>query len=281
MSQVLNLRRPAGLVLAGGGSLGAWQAGALLALEEAGLSFDAVLGFSAGAINGSAYALGEMALARRRWLDCDRLLRPSPRLWPPSLFSARPLCEKFDFLQDEERARQRSRCRLVVASASRGQDRRLYAEFDAKRGIWDGPLVRQVLASCAIPLIFPPVRLKLRGREELCVDAGVNSREPFSLASLGHCADVLVIEMVLPRELERRTWTPWSALDRRGRFLCWRLIEEGAAELRRRDPQTRLLRLRPSRPLSWRMLDFSSELARQAAQLGEADARAFLEAGAP
>lgn len=48
-----------GLVLQGGGAKGAYQAGAIKALDEEGLSFNAVCGTSIGAINGALVAQGD------------------------------------------------------------------------------------------------------------------------------------------------------------------------------------------------------------------------------
>ena len=269
------LRHPAGLVLAGGGALGAWQAGALLELEAAGLRFDSVQGFSAGSINGAAYALGVTALAEERWAQCGTLLRLRPRLSPPAFCSNAPVWDKLDYAHDDEQARKQALCRLVVSSARWQRDRFIYAEFDAKQGRWNGPLASHLMASCAIPLIFPPVRLSHGGEQHVCLDGGVPTREPFSLAPLGPCEDVVVLEMVRPEELGRRFWNPVWAIDQRGRETCRRLIDEGVADLRRRCPRTRVFRLPPSRPL-WRMLDFSPALAREGVALGRADARAFL-----
>ena len=65
--RAIEARGPLGLILCGGGSLGAWQAGALKELDRAGVRFDAVLGFSAGSLNGAAYSLGVLDLALERW----------------------------------------------------------------------------------------------------------------------------------------------------------------------------------------------------------------------
>ncbi len=56
----LQRRGRIGLVLEGGGTRGAYHAGALLAMEEAGISVDAVTGTSIGAINGAALISGKL-----------------------------------------------------------------------------------------------------------------------------------------------------------------------------------------------------------------------------
>lgn len=49
-----------GLVLEGGGTRGAYHAGALLAMQEEGVTFDAITGTSIGAINGAALISGKL-----------------------------------------------------------------------------------------------------------------------------------------------------------------------------------------------------------------------------
>lgn len=56
-----------GLVLEGGASRGAYIIGAYRALEEAGLSFDAITGTSIGAINGAMIAQGSAQEAWELW----------------------------------------------------------------------------------------------------------------------------------------------------------------------------------------------------------------------
>ena len=269
------LRRPLGLVLAGGGALGAWQAAALRELERAGLVFDAVLGFSAGSLNGAAYSLNVLDLAIEGWGNCESLLRFRPRLSPPALYSDEPVWRSLEYAHDDERARRDLRCRLVVSSARWQRDRLIHAEFHPNGGRWDGPLAKHLMATCAIPTIFPPVQLEHRGERHTLLDGGVPTKAGFPFTPLGDVADVIVLEMVRPDELGRREWLPHRVVDQRSRTVCRRAMDDGAAELKRAKPAARVFRLHPSRAL-WRMLDFSSAKAREAVALGACDARVFL-----
>jgi len=56
-----------GLVLGGGGSLGAYQIGAWKALRELDISFDIVTGVSIGALNGAFFVTGKYDLALQLW----------------------------------------------------------------------------------------------------------------------------------------------------------------------------------------------------------------------
>lgn len=64
-----------GLALEGGGAKGAYQAGAIKALNKRGIKFDGVAGTSIGAINAACYASGNFEAMYRVWLtaDCEKL----------------------------------------------------------------------------------------------------------------------------------------------------------------------------------------------------------------
>ncbi len=58
-----------GLVLEGGAAKGAYEAGVIQAMSEAGIEFDAVSGASIGAINGAAYVQGGYEFLDKVWTD--------------------------------------------------------------------------------------------------------------------------------------------------------------------------------------------------------------------
>lgn len=274
-----SLRRPLGLVLSAGGALACWQAGALESLSEGGLVFDSVLGFSAGALTGAAYVLGTLEGAVERWRNLNGgILRFSPRLFPLSLFSDRPIWESLDYGFDEEETKARARCRLVVVSARFERSRPVYAVFTpGGRQGWDAPLSGHLAASCAIPLVFPPVRLEFRGENLLLFDGGVPCGEPMSFRDLAGCKDVLILEMVRPEEMgrARRGWI--ERLDQRARETLLGLIGEGVGSLRSLPDPPRIFRLAPSRTLELTMLSFKGVPIREGLALGKEDARAFLQ----
>ena len=63
------MKKQLALVLAGGGSLGAYEVGAIKALEQLGYHFDIVTGTSIGALNGAFVFLGETDRLERLWFD--------------------------------------------------------------------------------------------------------------------------------------------------------------------------------------------------------------------
>ena len=78
---MFKLNRPVGLFLCGGGALGSWQSGVLAELVNSGLIFDAVAGFSVGALNGAAYCYGKTGELKSIWQNMKPggILRFSPR----------------------------------------------------------------------------------------------------------------------------------------------------------------------------------------------------------
>lgn len=263
-------RRPLGLALAGGGSLGSWQTGALCELtDRLGLGFDAVLGFSAGALNAGGYFLDRLDECVARWKTAeeDRLLRLSPNISSLTLFSGEPVWRAVTAAHDDERARRDGRCRLVVVSRRHDDRRPVYSIFDPKDGRWDGRLAQHLVASCAIPRIYPPVRTEYRGQPLTLIDGGVYGREPLSFGELAHCKDILVLEMVRPEETGR-WWSP-------NRTWLRRSMDHGVASLRASG--ARVFRVCPSRTLDFSMLSFRRRDMEACLQHGAQDARAFLK----
>ena len=272
------LKKPLGVFLQGGGALGAWQAGALDVLTSRGLSFDAVMGFSIGAVNGSALAFGRLPEAMDRWRSLTAgALRLSPRLSPFALCSIAPLRAFFEAARDEEAAKAALRADFTIVTACAAEGAPVNARFTpGARDGWDGPLLEHATASCAIPLVFPPVDIHYRGRTRRLIDGGVPMREPLDFSPLAGCSEVFVLEMVNEGELGRRELTPWRAVDQRCREASRALVDGGLRGLARAPRPPRVHRLAPSRRLEPMMLDFrAAGLARMLAQ-GAGDATAFL-----
>ncbi|MBI5597966.1 MAG: patatin-like phospholipase family protein [Elusimicrobia bacterium] len=275
----LPLRRPTGLILAGGGSLGSWQSGFLSRLIGGhGARFDQVLGISTGALCAAAYALDRLDVLTGLWRDISkaRVLRWSPRLSPPTMFGNDSLWEIVSHGGPDEEARARLRVPLTVAVTERGTGRRRYARF-TPRGTdgWDGPLADHLVASCSIPDIFPPVSLRVGERSAQFVDGGQRG-EPPDFSCLAACRDIVVVEMFRPEEA--RAWPPLNPVRLREHFVRrgqLRYIEQGLATLRTAQAPPRLLRARPSGVLDFSLIRFDTAVCGPAFALGEADADAF------
>lgn len=267
-----------GVFLQGGGALGAWQAGALEVLSSRGLGFGYVMGYSIGAVNGAALAFGRLpeAMARWRGLGADAL-RPSPRLTPLSLCSLDPLRAFLEAARDEESAKAALRAEFTIVTACPAEGAPINARFTpGGRGGWDGPVVEHAAASCAIPLVFPPVDLEYRGRRLRLIDGGVPMPVPLDLSPLARCSDVLVLEMVRADEVGRRWLTPWRSLDQRCREAGRAIVDEGLEALSVSDRPPRIHRLAPSRRLEPMMLDFRAAGISRMLDQGARDAEAFV-----
>lgn len=267
-----------GLFLQGGGAHGAWQAGALETLVAAGFRFDAIMGFSIGAVNGSALAFDRFPEAMARWRELSgEALRLSPKLSPLSLCSIDPLRAFFEPARDENAAKAALKCDFTVVTACRAENAPINARFTPlARDGWDAPLLEHAVASCAIPLVFPPVDLTYRGRPLRLVDGGVPMRAPLDFTPLAGCDEIVVVEMVRAEDLGLRFWTPWQNLDQRCREAARALVDGGLASLLRGPKPPAVRRLAPSARLEPMMLDFrKAGLAKMLAQ-GAADATRFL-----
>ncbi|WP_432218617.1 patatin-like phospholipase family protein [Pseudomonas kribbensis] len=181
------------LVLAGGGSLGAVQVGMLQALVEEGVKFDLVVGASVGAINGAYFAAKPNAQGVEELAQFWRGLRK---------------VDVFPFsLSDTLMAILRRRGHLLRDTALESLFRRalpikliedtqlpLYIVTTnlltgAEELLSDGNAEQALLASAAIPLVFPSVRIG----ERFLIDGGVASNTPIACAvSLGATRVVVV-----------------------------------------------------------------------------------------
>lgn len=158
---------PFALVLSGGFFGFFSHAGLLAALEERGLRPARVVGVSAGAVAGAALACGLSAEAVAERLG--RLRREE--FWDPGLplgglLRGRRLEETLDSVLAPTGVRRIEEAPLplqVVVHDLRAR---------RARGLDRGPLARAVRASCAVPLLFRPVRW----RRTLLVDGGVSDR---------------------------------------------------------------------------------------------------------
>jgi NTE family protein len=173
---------PTALVLAGGGSLGAVQVGMLQALVEAKLNIDMVLGASVGAINGAYFAARPNERGVAELAAIWRALR-SEDVFPISTLGtlkslllgrnhlARPT--RLQALLERQLPVQRIEetalpLHIVTTELLSGQERLLS----------QGPLSEALLASSAIPLVFP--HRTLAG--EALVDGSVASNTPIAAA---------------------------------------------------------------------------------------------------
>jgi NTE family protein len=190
--------KPVAFVLSGGGSLGAMQVGMLEALAEHAIVPDLVVGTSVGAINGAILAADPQGAAHR-------LAHIWARLEPSWVFPRRVI--------EPLRALRERRNHLVSESAlarilkenlpSRGTFDDLALPLrvvttDAETGeavvISSGPLVPALLASAAIPGIFP--RVERDGR--FLYDGGLVANLPVRQAVQAGAKSLVLLDCTFP-----------------------------------------------------------------------------------
>lgn len=205
------------LVLSSGGNRGALQAGAAHELLRAGLAFDLIVGSSVGAINGAFLAAvpgaaqaerlvqlwrqlqGHQVLRGSRLALTARVLRRASSLYSDAALR-RLLAEQLPYRLLEE-----AKVPLIVVAGD--------IRAGTPRQLRHGPVVEAVLASAAIPGIYPPVRWP-DGTQ--LVDGGVVAGVPVTAAVDAGADEVWVLDAAQPCTGAR---PPRTALDVAGQAL--------------------------------------------------------------
>lgn len=217
-------RAKTAFVLGGGGHLGAYEVGMLRALLEAGVVPDLVVGNSIGALNGAAVAaapsLEGVEVLEGAWKQVDE-----SGVFSGSLLSGtRNLVRTRTAIHSNEPLRRLLERMLpgrtfedltvpfqcVAASIERA----------AEHWFFEGPLVKPILASCAVPGLLPPIAID----GEHFVDGGLVNSIPVARAVELGATEIYVLHvgrierpLTVPRN-------PWQAgmvafeIARRHRF---------------------------------------------------------------
>ena len=192
------LPRPVGFVLSGGASLGAIQVGMLQALAEHQLVPDLVIGTSVGSINGAVVALDPQGAANRLSHAWARLTRQ--QVFPGGLITqARTLrLTKTHLFPNSGLA---SMISAFLGPSDTFSD--LMLPFAAvtmdvattrSHVLREGPLLPALLASAAIPGIFPAVEYDGR----LLYDGGVVANVPMRQALALGARSLIVLDCTIP-----------------------------------------------------------------------------------
>jgi NTE family protein len=203
LSELPAARRPLGLVLGAGGARGVAHIGVLRVLEREGLPIDLAVGASMGALVAAGWAAGLSAEAMARaYTEAplrQLLLRPSLRqggLIAPGGIEAF-LRQLFGTRRIEELGR-----RLAVVAVSLRTGRAVVLRR--------GPLVDAVMASIAIPLVFPPRRLG----DDYYVDGGSVDPVPTEVAEALGARTIVAVDADIHAPHPLRD-TPLGPLARR------------------------------------------------------------------
>lgn len=197
-------------VFAGGGSLGAVQVGMLQALTEHGARPDFVVGASAGAINAAYFAANPtstgVAALDRLWRGLTR-----QQVMPMRIRDLVRIVFQRDYVVDPSGLRRLLERHLPYRLLEQATIPMHVVATDMLLGhetlISSGPVVDAVLASAAIPGVFPPVRI---GGRDL-IDGGVANNTPISSAIALGATRVIVLPTGFACALRRM---PMSAFGR-------------------------------------------------------------------
>jgi NTE family protein len=198
------LPHPVAFVLGGGGSLGAVQVGMLQALTAAGIFPDLVIGTSVGSLNGSVVASDPHNAA-------SRLSRIWPRITRRMVFPGGPLAQIRTLQHERTHLFPNTGVQSVINTYLHTEA--TFADLALPFGavttdvttaaphvISQGGLLPALLASTAIPGIFPPVSVDGRS----LYDGGVVANVPVTQALAMGARSLVVLDAVFPGRL------PWE-----------------------------------------------------------------------
>jgi NTE family protein len=259
-------------VLAGGGSLGAVQVGMLKALTRAGIVPDLVVGASVGAINGAYFA------AEPDDAGVKRLERIWSRLHRADIFPLSPLNSLLAILGRRDHLIASSALRQLVESelpCEKLENAKIpcyVVATDVLDGtevpIAAGPLVIALLASAAIPAVFPHVTLD--GRH--LMDGAITNNTPISTALKLGATRVIVLPTGMSCALEK---LPRGAVGFALHALNLLVMRQLLNDIERYSDRAELVIVPPLCPVSVSAYDFSqtADLIRRA----EATTRLWLK----
>jgi NTE family protein len=210
----LATRRPnkVAIVLSGGGPLGALQVGAVRSLIESGLVPDLLVGTSVGALNAAFLAFDPTPQGAARLEDVWR------NLGTADLFAARWRLSWTRFLARGDRVFENSGIRRLIETRLGNvnfEDARVpfaavatELETGGERLLTSGSVSDALLASTAMPGVFPPVEVA----GELLIDGGVCNNVPVTPAIELGATTVYVIDVTASNHAIRPLSRPLDPL---------------------------------------------------------------------
>jgi len=245
-------------VLAGGGSLGAVQVGMLAALTRQGVVPDLIVGASVGAINAAYYA------AEPDGRGVERLERIWLKLHRSDVFPFSPLASIFGFFGKTDHLVTPAPLRSLIESElpyQRLEDAPLpcyVVATDALEGtevvLSSGTAATALLASAAIPAVFPPVVLDGR----FLLDGGVSNNTPISIAVEMGATRVIVLPTGISCALQA---PPRGAMALALHALNLLIMRQLVSDIERCAGVADVVTVPPLCPLSTTSYDFSQSAA--------------------
>ena len=260
-------------VLSGGASLGSIQAGMATALAEANIQPDLIVGSSVGAINGAMLASAKPA---SELADIWRGLRRT------DLFPLRPLVGLRGFVGRRSHFVPNTGLRRLLerhiefAHLEHASVPFTVIATDVRSGdevtLRTGPAVPAILASAALPSVFPPVEI---GRRVL-IDGGVVNNTPITHAIEAGATEVWVLS---PGYSCALTQPPTSAIAMAMHAIALLVQQRLVLETAARDYAVPVHLIPPPCPISVSAIDFSQ--TRELIDRAHAGTRQWLANGCP
>lgn len=266
------------LALSGGAALGAYQAGAIRAIFEAGLDVRYVAGSSVGALNGYLAATGEIAemLAFWKTLDQKKLITINSfaKLFfagNPSILSdglQRELIEKHVRLEKLLAAKREYLCAAISMVTGK------LHYFEGHKAPDDDTLQKYILASAAVPGVFPTIEI----HGELFMDGGLVRNTPIEPLEEKRVAAVIAISMepenYPPEKIQN---SGQMALKTISIFFRSQANDAVARALNSKKRKAgKILLLRPARPLDMQQYEFDAQKIAVLLEQGYREAKKFI-----
>jgi NTE family protein len=259
-------------VLTGGGSLGAVQVGMLRALLASGVQPDFVVGASVGAINASYFAClpnaEGIANLEKIWAGLRR-----SDIFPLTLASVIGLFQNPGSLVDPGGLRRLIEANLPCAKLQETKIPLTIMATDLQGigvALSSGSAVEAILASTAIPGIFPPVEI---GGEPM-MDGAVAANTPVRLAAELGASRIIILPTGYACALKEPPRTPvGKALHAVTLMIAWQLMHE----LERIPPEVQVHLAPTLCPLAVSPFDFSS--ARELIERATSSTQKWIEEG--
>ena len=179
--------------LSGGGNLGPMQAGSILALLEAGIQPDLLVGTSVGALNSAFLASRPGVSGARALVDAWSALRRPEALQLSLIVALAGFLGFRDHLISDQQLRRLIRRWVEIDRIEDADIPLAVTTTDALTGdgivLSSGDVVDSLAASCAIPGLFPPVKIGNRW----LVDGSLSANQPVLQALDLGADDVYVI----------------------------------------------------------------------------------------
>jgi len=268
-----------GLALSGGAALGAYQAGAIKALRERGLDIRVVAGSSIGALNGYLAATGDIELLISLWSDMDKKKLITINSFAKLFFSPSESLLKDDnqrkIVETHVRLKDLEACGVEFIASTISLNTGKLHYFSHKEARSDKDLHNFILASSAIPGVFPPIKIG----HELFMDGGLIRNTPIEIIAHKKIDRIIAISME-PENYPHEPVNSAGQIALRTLSIFFRAQAEDAVALHKtlskQKKIPKLFLLRPKKTLPMQQFEFEPKKIHALLEQGYKEARDFI-----